>query len=109
MDACTENYECLGLDNTVKSQQNSGLCILVQGNSSGKTSGLVRPDLWRLHKKMYNPKHLHQEGRGCQEGDEENQAQDYEKEIGASVDTSRKQYDYNNMASDQVIHYEPFR
>jgi hypothetical protein len=56
MDACTENYECLVLDNTVKSNRIQD-CVFWYKATLRKNFRVGSPDLWRLHKKMYNPKH----------------------------------------------------
>lgn len=57
MDATTENYECLVLDNTVKSNKITD-CVFWYKASLRKNFRVGSPDLWRLHKKMYNPKYL---------------------------------------------------
>ena len=59
MDACTENYECLVLDNTVKSNKIQD-CVFWYKATVRKNFRVGGPDLWRLHKKMYNPKHFQQ-------------------------------------------------
>jgi hypothetical protein len=59
MDACTENYECLVLDNTVKSNKIQD-CVFWYKATVRKNFKVGGPELWRLHKKMYNPKYLQQ-------------------------------------------------
>ncbi len=59
MDACTENYECLVLDNTVKSNRIQD-CVFWYKATVRKGFRVGGPDLWRLHQKMYNPKHQQQ-------------------------------------------------
>lgn len=59
MDACTENYECLVLDNTVKSNKIQD-CVFWYKASVRKNFRVGSPQLWNLHKKMYNPKHITQ-------------------------------------------------
>ena len=59
MDACTENYECLVLDNTVKSNKIQD-CVFWYKATVRKNFKVGSPDLWKLHKKMYNPKHMDQ-------------------------------------------------
>ena len=59
MDACTENYECLVLDNTVKSNKITD-CVFWYKATVRKGFRVGSPDLWRLHKKMFNPKYLTQ-------------------------------------------------
>ena len=59
MDACTENYECLVLDNTVKSNKIQD-CVFWYKASIRKNFKVGSPEIWRIHKKMYNPKYLEQ-------------------------------------------------
>ena len=59
MDACTENYECLVLDNTVKSNKIQD-CLFWYKASIRKNFRFGSPQLWNMHKKMYNPKHVTQ-------------------------------------------------
>jgi hypothetical protein len=59
MDACTENYECLVLDNTVKSNKIQD-CVFWYKASLRKNFRVGSPQLWGMHKKMYNPKHADQ-------------------------------------------------
>ena len=59
MDACTENYECLVLDNTVKSNKITD-CVFWYKATVRKGFRVGSPNLWKLHKKMYNPKYLDQ-------------------------------------------------
>jgi hypothetical protein len=59
MDACTENYECLVLDNTVKSNRIQD-CVFWYKATVRKNFRVGGPDLWKLHNKMYNPKHMDQ-------------------------------------------------
>ena len=59
MDACTENYECLVLDNTVKSNKIQD-CVFWYKATVRKNFRVGGPDLWKLHNKMYNPKHMDQ-------------------------------------------------
>jgi len=59
MDACTENYECLVLDNTVKSNKIQD-CVFWYKASVRKNFRVGSPDLWKLHKKMFNPRYLQQ-------------------------------------------------
>lgn len=57
MDACTENYECLVLDNTVRSNKIQD-CVFWYKASVRKNFRVGSPEIWKLHKKMYNPKHM---------------------------------------------------
>jgi hypothetical protein len=59
MDQCTENYECLVLDNTVKSNKISD-CVFWYKATIRKNFRVGGPSLWQAHKKMYNPKYLQQ-------------------------------------------------
>jgi len=45
MDACTENYECLVLDNTSKSNKIEDCCFLVTRRRCIKTSKLVHQSI----------------------------------------------------------------
>jgi hypothetical protein len=62
MDACTENYECLVLDNTVKSNKIQD-CVFWYKATVRKNFRVGSPQLWQMHKKMYNPKHVSQTDR----------------------------------------------
>lgn len=58
MDACTENYECLILDNTVKSNKIEDAVFWYKARLYDKNSFRVgHPSFWKLHKKMYDPNH----------------------------------------------------
>jgi len=59
MDACTENYECLVLDNTVKSNRIQD-CVFWYKATVRKNFKVGSPQLWGMHKKMYNSKHADQ-------------------------------------------------
>jgi hypothetical protein len=59
MDACTENYECLVLDNTVKSNKITD-CVFWYKAKVRTGFRVGSPNLWKLHSKMYNPKYLDQ-------------------------------------------------
>lgn len=56
MTACTENYECLVLDNTSKSNRIED-CVFWYKASLRKGFRVGSPAIWNIHKKMYNPKH----------------------------------------------------
>jgi hypothetical protein len=56
MDACTENYECLVLDNTVKSNRIQD-CVFWYKAALRKNFRVGSPALWRMNKKLYNPKY----------------------------------------------------
>ena len=55
MDACTENYECLVLDNTVKSNKITD-CVFWYKAKMHKNFKVGAPEYWHAHKKMFNPK-----------------------------------------------------
>jgi hypothetical protein len=59
MDACTENYECLVLDNTVKSNRIQD-CVFWYKATVRKNFKVGSSQLWGMHKKMYNSKHADQ-------------------------------------------------
>jgi len=56
MDACTENYECLVLDNTSKSNKIQD-CVFWYKAKIRKNFKIGSPALWAHHKRFYNPKH----------------------------------------------------
>jgi hypothetical protein len=56
MTSCTENYECLVLDNTSKSNKIQD-CVFWYKASLRKNFRIGSPELWNYHKKHYNPKH----------------------------------------------------
>jgi hypothetical protein len=57
MDACTENYECLVLDNTSKSN-NITDCVFWYKAAMRKNFRCGSPAFWQFHQKNYNPKHV---------------------------------------------------
>ena len=56
MDACTENYECLVLDNTSKSNKIED-CVFWYKGKIRKNFRIGSPALWNFHKKHYNSGH----------------------------------------------------
>lgn len=56
MDACTENYECLVLDNTSKSNRIQD-CVFWYKAKLRKNFKIGSAQMWSDHKKMYNPSH----------------------------------------------------
>ena len=56
MTACTENYECLVLDNTSKSNKIED-CVFWYKAKMRKNFKVGSPAIWAYHKKNYNPKH----------------------------------------------------
>jgi hypothetical protein len=56
MDACTENYECLVLDNTSKSNRIQD-CVFWYKAKIRKGFKIGSPSLWAYHKKHYDPRH----------------------------------------------------
>lgn len=56
MDSCTENYECLVLDNTSKSNKLDE-CIYYYKAAIRPPFRIGSDVMWNLHKKYYNPKH----------------------------------------------------
>lgn len=54
MDACTENYECLVLDNTSKSNRIED-CVFWYKAAIRKNFRCCAPQLWALHKQRYDP------------------------------------------------------
>ena len=56
MDACTENYECIVLDNTSKSNKIEDVVFWYKAKIH-KSFKAGHPKFWTSHKKMYDPKH----------------------------------------------------
>ena len=56
MNACTENYECLVLDNTSKSNKIED-CVFWYKAKLHPQFKIGSPQLWNYHKKHYNPSH----------------------------------------------------
>jgi len=56
MTACTENYECLVLDNTSKSNKVED-CVFWYKASVRKNFKIGSPQIWNFHKKNYNARH----------------------------------------------------
>ena len=56
MTACTENYECLVLDNTSKSNKVED-CVFWYKAGMRKNFRIGAPEIWNFHKKHYNPKY----------------------------------------------------
>jgi hypothetical protein len=56
MTACTENYECLVLDNTSKSNKIQD-CVFWYKAKVHTNFRIGSPAIWDFHKRHYNPKH----------------------------------------------------
>jgi hypothetical protein len=56
MDSCTENYQCLVLDNTSKSNKLEE-CIFYYKAAIRPPFKIGSEAMWTLHKKYYNPRH----------------------------------------------------
>jgi hypothetical protein len=56
MDACTENYECLVLDNTSKSNDVTN-CVFWYKAALRKNFRCGSSAFWQFHQRNYNPKH----------------------------------------------------
>ena len=56
MTACTENYECLVLDNTSKSNKVED-CVFWYKAKCHSNFRIGSPSMWNFHKKNYNPKY----------------------------------------------------
>lgn len=72
MDSCTENYECMVLDNTSKSNKITD-CVFWYKAPIRKNFRVGGPTFWQYHQRYYNPRHLTQpvqkqpqRGRGSQ-------------------------------------------
>jgi hypothetical protein len=57
MDACTENFECLVLDNTVKSNKIEDCVFWYKAKYPPPKFKVGSQTFWQAHKKMYNPKY----------------------------------------------------
>jgi hypothetical protein len=58
MNKCTENYECLVLDNTSKSNKIEDCVFWYKArNMDNVQFRICHPDVWRKHNNKYNPKH----------------------------------------------------
>ena len=57
MNACTENYECLVLDNTSKSNRIED-CVYYYKAPIRKGFRIGSEAMWQYHQKNYNPKHV---------------------------------------------------
>ena len=55
MDACTENYECIVLDNTSKSNKIED-CVFWYKATIRKNFKVGAPEYWQAHKKMITTK-----------------------------------------------------
>jgi hypothetical protein len=55
MDACTENYECMVLDNTSKSNKISD-CVFWYKAPIRKNFRVGGPSFWQYHQRFYNPR-----------------------------------------------------
>jgi hypothetical protein len=53
---CTENYECLVLDNTSKSNKIED-CVFFYRSPIRKNFRIGSPAMWRFHQSNYNPRH----------------------------------------------------
>ena len=72
MDSCTENYECMVLDNTSKSNKITD-CVFWYKAPIRRNFRVGGPAFWQYHQRYYNPRHLSQpaqrplaRGRGSQ-------------------------------------------
>lgn len=67
MDACTENYECLVLDNTSKSNRIED-CVFWYKAAIRKNFRCCAPQLWALHKQRYDPNNRRDTSSNQQKG-----------------------------------------
>lgn len=56
-DSCTENYECLVLDNTSRSNKIED-CVFYYKAPIRKGFRIGSPAMWTYHQKLYNPKYV---------------------------------------------------
>ena len=64
MTSCTENYECLVLDNTSKSNKIQD-CVFWYKAKIRQNFRIGSPALWNYHKKNYNPNHEREKQSGA--------------------------------------------
>ena len=57
LDTCTENYECLVLDNTSKSNKIEDVVFWYKAKMRPEKFRIGAPQFWRCHKSKYNPNH----------------------------------------------------
>lgn len=59
MNACTENYECLVLDNTIKSNRVEDVVFWYKARMFDPSMEfrVGHPKFWNAHKRLYDPKH----------------------------------------------------
>lgn len=68
MDACTENYECVVLDNTIKSNKIEDVVFWYKARMFSPNSFRVgHSKFWNAHKRMYDPKHDERELQNIQD------------------------------------------
>ena len=56
MNACTENYECIVLDNTIKSNNIEDVVFWYKAKLRGDFR-VGHPQFWQTHSRMYDPNH----------------------------------------------------
>jgi hypothetical protein len=56
MNACTENYECIVLDNTIKSNKIEDVVFWYKAKLRGEFK-VGHPQFWQAHSRMYDPHH----------------------------------------------------
>lgn len=67
LNSCTENYECLVLDNTSKSNKIEDVVFWYKANLRPKgTFRIGSSDFWKCHKKNYNPGYEHAQPRSIE-------------------------------------------
>jgi hypothetical protein len=57
MNACTENYECIVLDNTIKSNKIEDVVFWYKADFNVKDFRVGHPKIWNTHKRLYDPKY----------------------------------------------------
>ena len=66
MNSCTENFECLVLDNTSRSNKIED-CVFWYKAKLHSNFRIGSPELWAFHQKNYNPRHDTTQTSGRQE------------------------------------------
>lgn len=57
MNECTENYECIVLDNTIKSNKIEDVVFWYKAKMYENDFRVCHPKVWATHKRLYDPKH----------------------------------------------------
>jgi len=78
---CTENYECLVLDNTSKSNKIED-CVFFYRSPIRKNFRIGSPAMWRFHQSNYNPRHAQLPSTGIEAPQKKNTPKIVVKKVG---------------------------